>query len=105
MRSRWEGLRAGLMQWIESREAALVFDDLRTRAEVLESYSCPKEVVEALSHASDLRAKDRVLQVLVAAAGEGSTRRLAQALLLLCLWPGLDALFRRRVIFFRSEPR
>lgn len=105
MRSRWEGLRAGLMHWIESREAVLVFDELRLRAAALEPYASPKEIVEALSHASDLRAKDRVLQVLVAAAGEGSTRRLAQALLLLCLWPGLDALFRRRIAFFRSEPQ
>ncbi len=37
---------------------------------------------------------------LVAAARDRRSRRLAQALLILCLWPALDAMFRRRFLLF-----
>jgi len=105
MRSPWEEIRRGLIQWIESREAASAFERLIRRAPALERFSRPAALVDAVAKTTDLAAKDRVLAVLIAATGAAETRRLAQALLMLCLWPGLDAIFHRRVVFFRRDPQ
>ena len=102
MRSSWESLREGLLQWLESREAAHSFDLLRVRAEELQTYAGPADLVEAIVHSSDLVGKDRVLKILIVARGSAALRRLSQALLILCLWPGLDFIFRRRIAVFRS---
>jgi RNA polymerase sigma-70 factor (ECF subfamily) len=54
-------------------------------------------VIEYLAHAGgDLDEKDRILAALARATWAGAAARLATALLLLGLWPGLDAAFRRR---------
>lgn len=105
MRSNWETIRWGLLQWIESREAVRVFDRLATGAPELGAFSRPAVLVEAVAKTADLGMKDRVLAALIVAAGAKETRRLAQALLMLCLWPGLDAMFHRRFVFFRREPQ
>jgi len=105
MRSSWEEIRRGLLQWIESREAVATFERLAKRAPALERFSRPGALVDAVAKTADLVAKDRVLAALITATGARETRRLAQALLLLCLWPGLDAIFHRRIIFFRRDPQ
>jgi RNA polymerase sigma-70 factor (ECF subfamily) len=105
MRASWEGIRRGLIQWIESREAASAFERLTRRAPTLERFSRPSDLVDAVVQTTDLETKDRVLAALITAAGAAETRRLAQALLMLCLWPGLDAIFHRRIIFFRRDPQ
>ncbi len=105
MRSSWESLRSALMKWSESREARRAFHTLRMQAAVLQEYGSPAALAEVLARASDLHKKDRVLEALICSLDDAGTCRLAQVLLLLCLWPGLDAIYRRRISFFRHEPQ
>ena len=105
MCSSWESIRRGLLQWIESREAVCAFERLSRRGPPLATFPRPIALVEAIARTPDLVAKDRVLAVLIVAAGDAETRRLAQALLMLCLWPGLDAILHRRLDFFRRDPQ
>jgi DNA-directed RNA polymerase specialized sigma24 family protein len=105
MRSQWEALRAGLMRSIETREGFAAFEDLRSRVKCFESFKTATELVAAISSNTDLDARDPVLRTLVHATHDRGVRRLAQALLLLCFWPALDAMFRRRVGLFLSRPQ
>jgi len=102
MRSRWEALHAGLIRSLEGRRARDAYEDVRGRFEGLAAIPRPIDVVAAVAHGPDLDARDRILRPLVHVAGERGSRPLAQALLMLCLWPGLDALFRRRLALFRD---
>lgn len=105
MRSHWEALRAGLMRSIETREATAVFEILRSRSKVFERFKTTTDFVVAISSSTDLDARDPALWLLVHATHDRDLRRLAQALLLLCFWPALDAIFRRRVGLFLSRPQ
>src|SRR5262245_16404728 len=102
MRSRWEALHAGLIRSIEDRRAAAIYERLRIRFAGLQPLVRPIDVVAAVSHEVDMDARDKILRPLAHVAGERSVRPLAQALLMLCLWPGLDAIFRRRFVLFRD---
>lgn len=105
MRSRWEALHAGLMKSIENREAAERFEGLRARCEVLARFAAPVSVVGYLAHdGGDLDEKDRILGCLIDEVRHGVARGLAHSLLLLCLWPGLDAAFMRRQRLFQDRP-
>lgn len=105
MRSQWEALHAGLARSIEGREASRLFEDLRSRRPALAPFTNPAAVERVLAHdRGSLLERDRVLRELVEEVqSKGAGRRLAHALLLLGLWPGLDAVFRRRRRCFRSE--
>jgi hypothetical protein len=105
MRSSWEALRAGLLRSIQDREARATFDELKSRSEAFERFETAADLVAAVSPDTDLDARDPVLWALVAAARDRRTRRLAQALLILCLWPALDAMFRRRFFLFPDRPQ
>jgi len=105
MRSSWEALRAGLLRSIQGREVSAVFDELRSRSEAVARFESPTHLVAAVSPDADLDRRDPVLWALVAAARDRRTRRLAQALLILCLWPALDAMFRRRFLLFPDRPQ
>jgi len=105
MRSSWEALRAGLLRSIQGREARETFDELKSRSEAFERFEGPADLVAAVSPDADLDGRDPVLWALVAAARDRRTRRLAQALLILCLWPALDAMFRRRFFLFPDRPQ
>jgi len=103
MRSRWITLRAGLVRSIEGSEATRDFEVLKSRSQAVRRYPTPAELVAAIANSTDLPAKDPVLRALVLATHERDTRRLAQSLLLLCFWPALDAIFRRRWDLFRDQ--
>ncbi len=105
MRSSWERIRRGLIQWIESREAARAFERLISRSPTLDRFSRASALVDAVAQTTDLAGKDQVLAALITATRAEETRRLAHALLMLCLWPGLDAIFHRRIVFFRQDPQ
>jgi hypothetical protein len=105
MRSHWEALRAGLLRSIEGREAAGVFEHLRRSGDGIRPFASPAQLVEAVEATDDLDAKGVVLAALIRATREPRSRRLAQSLLLLCLWPALDGLFLRHVRFFRHRPQ
>jgi DNA-directed RNA polymerase specialized sigma24 family protein len=99
MRSRWEALRSGLLRSIQRREAIDAFDAIRRReiAEFVE----PTSLAGYLAHpAGDLDHKDRVLRCLVESPSE-----IAISVLLLGLWPGIDAIFNRRLTLFRQQPQ
>ena len=93
---------AGLIRSIEDRRAATIYEGLRSRFAGLQPLTRPIDVVAAVSHEVDMDARDKILRPLAHVAGERSVRPLAQALLMLCLWPGLDAIFRRRFVLFRD---
>src|SRR5262245_35669066 len=98
MRSEWEALHRGLARSIGTKEAEERFEELRRRLAVLARFAGAPALVEYLAHpGGDLDEKDRILGELALATRVGSAARLATALLLLGLWPGLDAVFRRRV--------
>jgi RNA polymerase sigma-70 factor (ECF subfamily) len=105
MRSHWEALRAGLLRSIEGRDARLAFDQLRRDFEGLRGYATPADLVEAIAGSQDLETKGTVLEALVRATRDARSRRQAQELLLLCLWPALDGLFLRHLRFFRQRPQ
>jgi RNA polymerase sigma-70 factor (ECF subfamily) len=92
------------MRSIEDRDAIEGFPELRARREVLGRFSAPVSVVAYLAHeGGDVDHKDRVLRALVQEVREGVALRLSYSLLLLCLWPGLDAAFGRRLRLFRQQ--
>ncbi len=95
----------GLMRSISSVEAATVFEEARRRFTALGKFSGPVALVETLAPSRNLDAKDAALRALVTASRNGRTRRLAQSLLLLCMWPALDSIFRRRERLFRPRPQ
>ena len=104
MRSNWENLRAGLMRWIDGGESARAFEELRRRSPALAPFDGPAAVAAFLaSKGSSLVERDRVLRFLVEEANRGSAKRIALALLLLGLWPGLDSIFRRRRPLFQAQ--
>ena len=104
MRSEWEALHRGLVRTISSRQAERLFDGLRRRREVLSRFDAAGELVEYLVHpGGDLDAKDRILTELATEAVGGPAASVAMTLLLLGLWPGLDAVFGRRTRFCRDR--
>jgi RNA polymerase sigma-70 factor (ECF subfamily) len=93
------------MRAIEDRDAIEAFPELRTRRGVFAPFGAPRSVVACLAHqGGDFDHKDLVLRALVEEVQQGAAPRLAYSLLLLCLWPGLDAAFRRRLHLFRRQP-
>jgi RNA polymerase sigma-70 factor (ECF subfamily) len=105
MRSHWEALRAGLLRSIRNHEVRATFDELKSRSAAFSPFETPLDLVAAVSPETDLDARDPVLWALVAAARDRRIRRLAQALIILCLWPALDAIFRRRFLLFPNRPQ
>jgi len=104
MRSEWEALHRGLVRTISSRQAERLFDGLRRRREVLSRFDAAGELVEYLVHpGADLDAKDLILTELATEAVGGPAASVAMTLLLLGLWPGLDAVFGRRTRFCRDR--
>ncbi|HVV51135.1 MAG TPA: hypothetical protein VHO06_15815 [Polyangia bacterium] len=105
MRSYWEGLRLGLLRSIEARDSIAAFDELKSRGRVFDGFETPADLVTSVSPAIDLDARDPVLWAMVRATRDPRLRRLAQTLLLLCFWPALDAMFRRRFGLFPNRPQ
>lgn len=104
MRSSWEVLHAGLMRSIEERESVEAFASLRARREVLDRFTAPGLVVDYLAHqGGDLDDKDRILAALIEEVRGGVAVQLAYSLLLLCLWPGLQTAYARRLRLFRRQ--
>jgi RNA polymerase sigma-70 factor (ECF subfamily) len=100
MRSEWEALHEGLARTIATKEAERRFAVLRRHAAVLARFEGAQALVDHLAHVGgDLDEKDRIFVELALATRAGSAARIAMALLLLGLWPGLEAVFRRRVRF------
>jgi len=102
MRSRWEVLHGELIRSLESRLAIRRFGDLQRCSPALAGIERAVDVVRSVADEEELDGRDRLLRPLAHAAGDRRLRPLAQTILMLCLWPGLDALFRRRLVLFRD---
>jgi RNA polymerase sigma-70 factor (ECF subfamily) len=104
MCSEWETLHEGLARSIATKESERRFEVLKERAVTVARFDSAQSLIDYLAHAGgDLDEKDRILVELALAAREGLATRLAMALLLLGLWPGLDAVFARRARFWRRH--
>jgi RNA polymerase sigma-70 factor (ECF subfamily) len=105
MRASWEALHAGLARSVRSLKADIAFNDLQQRHVELARFAEPGAVVAYLaSKLGDRDEKDRILGVLATLVQRGEHSELAAALLWLGLWPGLDAVYRRRTRHFLDGP-
>jgi RNA polymerase sigma-70 factor (ECF subfamily) len=105
MRATWEALHVGLERSIRSLQAAQVFQQAKQQCPVLAGFDEPMKLLAHLtSKAGDLDQKDRILGSLVTLVQQRQHHEVASALLWLGLWPGLDAVYRRRLRHFRDQP-
>ena len=105
MRASWEALHAGLDRSVRTLQADQAFQQAKQLHPALAGFDEPKKLVAHLtSKAGDLDEKDRILGTLVTLVQRREHHEAASALLWLGLWPGLDAVYRRRLRHFRDQP-
>jgi DNA-directed RNA polymerase specialized sigma24 family protein len=105
MRASWEALHAGLDRSVRTLQADQAFQQAKQLHPALAGFDEPKKLVAHLtSKAGDLDEKDRILGTLVTLVQRREHHEVASALLWLGLWPGLDAVYRRRLRHFRDQP-
>jgi hypothetical protein len=105
MRARWEALHAALDRSVRTLQAEQSFQQARPSTPRSRGFDQRGEVVEYLaSKGGDGDEKDRLLAVLVTIVQRREHHELASGLLWLGLWPGLDAVYRRRQRNFRGQP-
>lgn len=108
MRATWEALHAGLVRSVRTLKMEKTFNLARTDHAALAPFAEPGALIAFLhNRAGDRDQKDQLLGLLVAISQgpyEPTRRELASALLWLSLWPGLDAVYRRRLRLFLSDP-
>lgn len=96
MRSKWEVLHRDLVRSVGTKESEQRFVALRSRTPAIARFERPQALIDYLAHVGgDLDEKDHILVQLALAAQVGWSGRLPMALILLGLWPGLDAAFGR----------
>ncbi|MBB1493226.1 sigma-70 family RNA polymerase sigma factor [Paracoccus sp. MC1854] len=93
----WPGIREGLARTSTTFQFHQCFRALRRREDVLRSFRDQAALLDALNRTSgDPEHKNRILTALVRSAQrDGPEADCALTLLLLALWPGLDAVMRR----------
>jgi DNA-directed RNA polymerase specialized sigma24 family protein len=105
MRASWEALHAGLDRSVRTLQADQAFQQAKQLHPALAAFDEPKKLIAHLtSRSGDLDEKDRVLGALVTLVQRREHHELAAALLWLGLWPGLDAVYRRRLRHFLDQP-
>lgn len=105
MRTSWEALHASLSRSIRTLKASEAFRQMASQHPALAGFAAPGALVAHLTgHPGELDAKDRLLATLVRLVQAGHHRAVAGALLWLGLWPGLDAIYRRRLKHFSFCP-
>lgn len=105
MRTSWEALHAGLARSIRSLQADTAFTTLKQQHPTFERFAEPGAVVAYLtSKLGDRDDKNALLGVLATLVQQSEHRVLAASLLWLGLWPGLDAIHRRRTRHFLDAP-
>jgi RNA polymerase sigma-70 factor (ECF subfamily) len=103
MRARWAALHSSLRAAVRSLQFDLEFHEAKRHHVLLAPFSDPGRVLAYLHrHEGDLDEKDQLLGLLVRLAQGGEHRSLATTLLWLGLWPGLDAVYRRRLKHFEQ---
>ncbi len=105
MRARWEALHSSLGAAARGLQFNMSFLEAKQHHPLLAGFTDPGRVVAHLtSRGGDLDEKDRLLGLLVGLVQRREHRELATTLLWLGLWPGLDAVYRRRLKHFASHP-
>lgn len=106
MRSSWHALHAHLVTCSRRLSFHHDFCSLRDRHPVLNDLRDPADLMDRLhGPGGDVDYSNRMLRALVVAAQRnGPQAQTATALLILALWPGLDAVHGRLWRYFRSEP-
>lgn len=104
MRASWEALHASLVRSVRTLHAHQTFVALKRADPTLAAFRDPPAVAAFLAAGGgDLDAKDALLAALVRHAQARPHAPLSMALLWLGLWPGLDALYRRRLRHFAFD--
>lgn len=106
MRAAWEALKRSLVRSVGTLGAKSQFEEMKRRRRPLRRFADAGELLTYLNAAGgDLDEKDAIYAALVEAVQErGAGAELAAALVWLGLWPGLDAVYRRRLRDFIAEP-
>ena len=95
----WKCLHEDLKSSIRRQAFDRAFERATKRQPALQGFGGPQALVATLAtKGGDLKKKDRVLRALIVMVQKPEStaaRRLGENLLLLGLWPGLDALYRR----------
>jgi len=93
----WSGIRDDLARFSTTLQSQRDYRAMRTAEAVLQSYVDPMALLSALHHGHlDHGARNAILAALVRASqGGGRIADLALRMLLLALWPGLDAIRSR----------
>lgn len=106
MRAQWHALHADLVRTSTRLSFQTDVRAMRDRQEALRGIVDPAGLLERL-HApaqDDGDARNAILRALVTEAQQEDRAQTAVILLFLALWPGLDAVYRRLLRHFRSEP-
>ena len=106
MRALWQSLHTNLMQSSETLSLQDRYRSVRQSSGVLRPFPDPQTLLDHLhGDGGNPDQKNRVLATLVTVAqGSGPSHDCATVLLWLALWPGLDALYRRLLRHFSSNP-
>ncbi|MEM6942129.1 MAG: hypothetical protein AAF416_17055 [Pseudomonadota bacterium] len=106
MRSYWSALHEHFLRQLDQHATQHTFEALRGRHACLEAFGDPVALIDWLHDPNRNRdLKDSLLlAVLAEARRPDSSGDTATTLLHLALWPGLDAIYRRRLRYFRGEP-
>jgi len=101
MRASWEALHAGFDRSVRTLQAKQSFQKAKAHHPALVRFAQPHKLVEHLtSKSGELDEKDRIFGTLVTLVQRREQHELANALLWLGLWPGLDAIHHRRTRHF-----
>lgn len=105
MRASWEALHAGLARSVRTLQAEQSFNTIRQQHTPFGRFDDVDALVAHLtSKFGDRDEKDTLLGLLATLVQDGEQRDLASALLWLGLWPGLDAIHRRRTRHYLDAP-
>jgi RNA polymerase sigma-70 factor (ECF subfamily) len=106
MRSLWPSLRATFARSIDTIEFRRSFGLMRQSHTELRRFDDPTNMLDFLhARSGDFDEKDRILTGLIEMAKQHDiTGDHAMTLLWLAFWPGLDAIYRRRLRHFGNEP-
>lgn len=105
MRARLEALHAALERSVRTLQAEQSFQEAKLQHPALAGFDdAEKLVAHLVTWGGDGDEKDRLLAALVTMVQGREHHELASALLWLGMWPGLSAIFGRRVRHFKDEP-
>lgn len=104
MRASWEALHSSLERSVRTLQAVQTFHQVKREHRALTEFDEPHQLVGHLTTKDgDPEQKNAILGALVRTAQTTAHRELGSALLWLGLWPGLDAVYRRRQRSFRGD--